>query len=172
MEFRHQSTIQSFHSSLMSFAQVIFCVSHKFQMNLDIFQNCENVLTKLKYEIHHEGVQGIKKIRALIDLTNFSTRFTSANNSIVVAQTFGYSHYWNNENVTTSLNHRSGNPGYIKEKPILTGVLAYKDIELLKDDQVLQSMTQSDLYINRGTDEFSQFLTIMTASSDCENTHR
>ena len=139
---------------------------------LDIFQNCENVLTKLKYEIHHEGVQGIKKVRALIDLTNFSTRFTSANDSIVVAQTFGYSHYWNNENVTTSLNHRSGNPGYIKEKPILTGVLAYKDVELLKDDQVIQSMTQSDLYIDRGNDEFSQFLTIMTASSDCENTHR
>ena len=83
-----------------------------------------------------------------------------------------YSHYWNNENVTTSLNHRSGNPGYIKEKPILTGVLAYKDIELLKDDQVIQSMTQSDLYIDRGNDEFSQFLTIMTASSDCENTRR
>ena len=119
---------------------------------LDIFQNCENVLTKLKYEIHHEGVQGIKKVRALIDLTNFSTRFTSANDSIVVAQNFGYSHYWNNENVTTSLNHRSGNPGYIKEKPILTGVLAYKDVELLKDDQVIQvNLFQKHLFLHRLT---------------------
>ena len=71
-------------------------------------------------------------------MTNFSTRFSTANDSIVVGQTFGYTHYWNNENITTSKNIRSGNPGYIKGKPIMTGILAYKDVELLKDDQVIK----------------------------------
>ena len=56
------------------------------------------MLTKLKYEIYHEGYRGIKKVRALIDLTNFSRRFATANDSIVVAQSFGYTHYWNNDN--------------------------------------------------------------------------
>ena len=130
-------------------------------------------MTKLKYEIYHDGVHGIKKVRALIDLTNFSTRFTNANDAIVVAQSFSYTHYWNSDNVTTPLHQRSGNPGYIKGKPILTGVLGYKkDSELLKDDQVIQQMKQTDLFIDRGTDEFSQFLTIMTTSPECESTQR
>ena len=74
--------------------------------------------------------------------------------------------------VTTALHQRSGNPGYVKEKPIMTGVLAYKDANLLKDDQVIQTMTEEDLYINRGKDDFSQFLTIMTNSPGCESTQR
>ena len=74
--------------------------------------------------------------------------------------------------VTTAIHQRSGNPGYIKGKPIMSGVLAYKDANLLKDDQIIQTMTEEDLYINRGTDDFSQFLTIMTTSPGCESTQR
>ena len=110
-------------------------------------------------------------MRALIDLTNFSRRFANASDSIVVAQSFAYTHYWNNDSVTT-LQQRSGNPGYIKGKPIITGVLASKDANLLKDDQLTETLTGEDFYISRGIDDFSQFLTIMTTSPGCESTQR
>ena len=37
-----------------------------------------NVLTILRFEIVHDGVAGIKEVRALIEMTNFSARLSNA----------------------------------------------------------------------------------------------
>ena len=122
-------------------------------------------MTQLKFEIFHDGINGIKKVKALIEMTNFSARLNQANSSIVVTQTFGYSHYWLKENLTI-VSARSGNPGYLHSKPILTGIVALKDPESLQDEK----MKESDLVIDRGNEEMSQFLTVMV--TDCTSFKR
>merc|ERR1719510_320888 len=85
----------------------------------EITKNCENVLTKLKYEIHHDGIEGIKEVNVLIEMTNFSPRLTYPEDTVVLIQNFGYNHFWTKENKTSHpLEERSGNPGYLKGKPI------------------------------------------------------
>ena len=76
-------------------------------------QNCENILTKLIYEIHHDGNDGIKEVQVLIEMTNFSPRLTYPEDHVVFTQTFGYNHYWSSDNVTSTLKEKSGNPGYL-----------------------------------------------------------
>lgn len=140
--------------------------------NVPYFQSCENVLTALKFEIFHDGIHGIKKVKALIEMSNLSARLSNANHSISFTQTFSYVHYWSNENVTTHLDQKSGNPGYIIGKPILTGTLALKDKQMLNPDQsaTMAPMSQNDLYIDRGQDDISQYLTVMT--SHCQENQR
>merc|ERR1719189_2130415 len=100
-------------------------------------------------------------------MTNFSARLSNATDSIVIGQTFGYSHYWNGENVTNDLDRRSGNPGYVVGKPILTGALAHREPNVLIEESL--AISQSDLYIDRGDEDMSKFLTVMTQGADCEN---
>ena len=87
---------------------------NKNNVNLtSILQNCENILTKLIYEIHHDGNDGIKEVQVLIEMTNFSPRLTYPEDHVVFTQTFGYNHYWSSDNVTSTLKEKSGNPGYL-----------------------------------------------------------
>lgn len=136
---------------------------------------CENVLTKLKYEVYHDGAEGIKSIRALIEMTNFSPQL--GEKPVVFSQSFGYTHYWSTDNVTSTLEERSGNPGYIVGKPIIAGVLSHKldsEISLKDEPAALNAIVQSDLFIDRGFDETTQFLTIMSPKSanNCKGVQR
>jgi hypothetical protein len=131
------------------------------------------VLTKLKYEIYHDGINGLKSIRALIEMTNFSAKLSNAE-TLIITQSFGYIHYWSKENKTSPVDHRSGNPGYLTGKPVRAGQLAHKDPEMLKEDSTMSTLTQSDLFIDRGQDELTQFMTMLAPglTHDCGSTSR
>ena len=100
-------------------------------------------------------------------MTNMSPRLKTANATILVTQKFGYRHYWITENTTSTLKERSGNPGYLPGKPVMTGILAIGDLELIKNEDKLQTVTHSDLFIDRGYEESSQFLSIMANNGEC-----
>ena len=130
------------------------------------------MLTKLKYVIFHDGTNGIKSVKAQIEMTNLSPILNKANDSIVVSQTFGYEHFWSTDNVTAKLDYRSGNPGYLVGKPILAGVLAHKDPKMIKTEDEIDAITPSELFIDRGIEDITQFLTIMTSSDSCHDAKR
>ncbi len=89
-------------------------------------KSCENVMTGLTYEIHHNGTKGIDRVVALITYTNYAAELDASESPIVITQTFQYVHLWPKEK-TDNLFHRSGNPGYQLGKPILSGLLRPKD---------------------------------------------
>ena len=85
-------------------------------------------MTKLKYQIHHNGHDGIADVHVLIEVTNFSPQLSSGTNDVLVfTQTFGYDHFWSSDKKNgTQLEERSGNPGYLHGKPLRSGVLNSK----------------------------------------------
>ena len=85
-------------------------------------------MTKLKYEIHHNGHDGISDVQVLIEMTNFSPKLSSSSNDVLFfTQTFGYDHFWSSDQKNgTQLEERSGNPGYLYGKPLRSGVLNSK----------------------------------------------
>ena len=85
-------------------------------------------MTKLKYQIHHNGHDGIADVHVLIEVTNFSPQLSSSTNDVLVfTQTFGYDHFWSSDKKNgTQLEERSGNPGYLHGKPLRSGVLNSK----------------------------------------------
>ena len=65
-------------------------------------------------------------------------------------QTFSYTHYWSTDNATEVVK-RSGNPGYQRGKPILSGFLKKND-------------TGTNWFIHRDS---NPFLTTMKTNLDC-----
>lgn len=97
---------------------------------------CKNVVTKLKYNIYHNGTKGIKSIELLAVLNLVKYEFSNKD----------YEHYvdvevnflWYNQSKSYS-NHLSGSPGYIIGKPILIGNLknlgnhTHPNLSLIRD---------------------------------------
>ncbi|TRY62620.1 hypothetical protein TCAL_00415 [Tigriopus californicus] len=81
---------------------------------------CRNVLKSLHYEIIHNGVDGIEKITAFADLTDEVSHVRPT----YVEQKFRADFFWSSDNLT-SVQVRSGNPGYLDGKPLRTGLLKY-----------------------------------------------
>ena len=69
-----------------------------------------------RYEIVHKGVEGIVSVTALVELSTFNL------NTDYVKQEFSYTHFWTTDNVT-EVRELSGNPGYLKGKPLLSGLV-------------------------------------------------
>ena len=135
-------------------------------------ENCENILTELRLEIVHAGILGIQSIKALLELTNYSALRSQAKSPILINQKFSYVHYWTSENNTNVPELKSGNPGYLQGYPIRAGVLRLKDPQMVKDESTMATMTENDLFIDRGEDDFTKYLSIMTNSQDCNAVNR
>jgi tectonic-1/3 len=73
--------------------------------------NCENVVKEVRYMIYHNGTKEITKVYVYMWLTNI-TLYTELSQKFIV--TF----HWTRRGKTF---HRSGNPGYIVGKPVMTG---------------------------------------------------
>ncbi len=89
--------------------------------------NCANVLKELRLEIHHNGTSGIEQVIVRVFISDLEPQ---GDNYIV--QRFGYSHFWTGtRNVSyadkSSPVPRSGNPGYLKGKPLIVGMLKKTD---------------------------------------------
>lgn len=74
---------------------------------------CRNVISKLQYKIWHNGSEGIKKFEAFIWLKYISHEFNGR-----FLQTTEVKFLWIDSSEKTY--RKSGNPGYIIGKPILT----------------------------------------------------
>lgn len=93
-----------------------------------VFKDCKNIVESVHYNIFHSGVEGINAIDAFIKLTNL----TKPN----IHQTFSYRSFWSQDNKTTT-SPRSGNPGYLVGKPVLSGSMNTSTAgEYFIDDQV------------------------------------
>ena len=93
-----------------------------------VFKDCKNIVESVHYNIFHSGVEGINAIDAFIKLTNL----TKPN----FHQTFSYRSFWSQDNKTTT-SPRSGNPGYLVGKPVLSGSMNTSTAgEYFIDDQV------------------------------------
>ena len=118
-------------------------------------RDCKNVLRRLTYEIHHQGLKGVTKIYAnieLVDLKNSGPEFFRKSGDILtLSQEFGYTHFWTTDGTREKI-QRSGNPGYFMGKPLLTGVLGIKKVitgsqdkdevvHYIKEDPLYQAMT-------------------------------
>lgn len=78
--------------------------------NLDS-EDCQNVVRELRYMIYHNGTKGITTVYVYVWLTNASL-YTE------LSQKYSVSFHWTKDGRPF---HRSGNPGYIVGKPIMTG---------------------------------------------------
>lgn len=110
-------------------------------------KDCKDVLGSLHFQIWHNGAEGIQSIRATVGLVDLSGK-TGFAYRWSFDQTFGYSHTWwgrrgagqeskKRDDTTDLLNRRSGNPGYLLGKPILTALL-YRD-----NPQVVQTQGEA-----------------------------
>lgn len=75
---------------------------------------CINAVKKFQYTVYHNGSSGIKNIKLKIELGNFSRAFH---------QYFGIKFQWSSSKRDKVLLARSGNPGYVLGKPIITGII-------------------------------------------------
>jgi hypothetical protein len=73
--------------------------------------NCENVVKEVRYMIYHNGTKGITQVYVYIWLTNI-TLYTE------LSQKFTVTFHWTTHGKPF---HRSGSPGYIVGKPVMTG---------------------------------------------------
>ena len=73
--------------------------------------NCENVVKELRYMIYHNGTKEITKVNVYMWLTNI-TLYSE------LSQNFYVTFHWARHGKPF---HRSGNPGYIIGKPVMTG---------------------------------------------------
>lgn len=73
--------------------------------------NCETVVREVRYMIYHNGTKEITKVHVYVWLTNITLYSELSQNFIV---TF----HWARHGKPF---HRSGNPGYIIGKPVMTG---------------------------------------------------
>ena len=105
-------------------------------------------------------------------MTNYSARLKNATKPLLIHQKFGYIHYWTTDNVTIIPEQKSGNPGYLKGYPIRAGVLALRDPQLIKDESTMAAITENDLYIDRGDEDFTKYLSTMTNGQDCNPFNR
>lgn len=74
-------------------------------------QHCENVVKEVQYMIYHNGTVGITKVCAYLWLTNVTLNTR-------LSQKFSITFHWARD---TKSFHRSGNPGYIVGKPVMSG---------------------------------------------------
>lgn len=74
-------------------------------------ENCLNVVREVRYMIYHNGTKGITNVCVYVWLTNV-TLYTE------LSQKFSVSFRWTKDGKPF---HRSGNPGYIVGKPVMTG---------------------------------------------------
>ena len=80
-------------------------------------KDCKNIVERVHYNIFHSGIDGIDAVEAYIKLSNRTNRNFK--------QIFSYRNFWSHENTTDSSPRttRSGNPGYLVGKPVLSGGL-------------------------------------------------
>lgn len=93
-------------------------------------QTCTQIVKKAKYNIYHNGTQGLTEIHLQLNLTNVTFYITDDNEQY--EQFFEVNFLWYNhqQNFTNLL---SGNPGYIIGKPILVANVNCSTLNKTKD---------------------------------------
>ena len=79
-------------------------------------EKCENLVKSLKYNIYHDGTNGIDSVELFITISK------RKNQEKYFSQDYAYNHFWTSENVTENYS-KSGNPGYLAGKPVISGHL-------------------------------------------------
>jgi tectonic-1/3 len=72
---------------------------------------CQNVVKEVRYMIYHNGTIGITKVCIYLWLTNITLHRK-------LSQKFSVTFHWTKDTKTF---HRSGNPGYIVGRPVMSG---------------------------------------------------
>ena len=104
-------------------------------------RDCKNILTRLAYEIHHEGLQGVSEVFVSIELDNLESSksfWRQSPDLLLIHQEFSYSHLWKTDNVSQIVRY-SGNPGYVLGAPVLSGVL---NSRVVKPEREMKESTQ------------------------------
>ena len=86
----------------------------------DYEKSCENLVGGVRYVVRHDGVNGIEKVEVLVSLRNVTFELGSSD---VHMKEFHVDYVWARRRSGDRTSSRSGNPGYIVGKPILSGWL-------------------------------------------------
>ncbi|XP_065204868.1 tectonic-3 [Planococcus citri] len=108
---------------------------------------CQQAVSSVHYAIHHNGTEGITSVFLYLQLGDIVFK-----ENLLWALSFKLSYHWAGQGHSFQL---SGYPGYVLERPIITG---YKVYQALKDNKTMESMKMS---YNR-----HDWLTVFRTNSD------
>lgn len=138
---------------------VITCLKINSSMKLTSYSPtsniCQHAVTSVHYSIHHNGTEGITSVALYLQVGDIILK-----ENLLLALSFKLSYHWVGQ---SSSFHLSGYPGYVTEKPIITG---YKVYQSWKDNKTIESIKMS---YNR-----YDWLTVFRIKSDgsCLKLHR